>query len=87
MAVRLRSMLASGPMVVPLSSGRTVRLSAGQPSAELDEAEVADNQKVDDLRRRGLLAVEPIVRSAGSEPATAAAAPPATQRKRRVPSE
>ncbi|MFF4897832.1 hypothetical protein [Streptomyces sp. NPDC001068] len=69
MTVRIRSLLASGPVLVPLNSGRTVRLSPGRWSAELRDTEVADNAKVDTLRRRGDIEVE----EAGDRPETPAA--------------
>lgn len=53
MTVRIRSLLASGPIVVPLNSGRSVRLSPGRWSAELRDTEVADNAYLDKLHRRG----------------------------------
>lgn len=53
MTVRIRSLLASGPIMVPLNSGRSVRLSPGRWSGELRDAEVADNAGLDKLRRRG----------------------------------
>lgn len=48
----------SGPILVPLSSGTTVRLSPGQSSAEMPDVEVTANAKVDKLRRQGLIDVE-----------------------------
>ncbi|MFJ4783921.1 hypothetical protein [Streptomyces sp. NPDC088794] len=58
MTVRIRSLLTSGPIMVSLNSGRTVRLSPGRWSAELRDAELADNAKVDRLSRRGDIEVE-----------------------------
>jgi hypothetical protein len=49
MGVRIRSLLATGPLLVPLNSGGTVRLSPGGLSGELPEVEVADNPRVTDL--------------------------------------
>jgi hypothetical protein len=69
MSVRIRSLLTSGPITVPLNSGRNVRLSPGRWSAELRDAEVADNAKVDKLRLRGDIEVEP----AGEQPEAPAA--------------
>ena len=60
MAVRIRSLLVSGPIIVPLSTGRNVRLSPGQSSAELHDVEVANNAKVDKLRRQGVIEVETV---------------------------
>lgn len=58
MAIRIKSLLVSGPVVVPLNSGATVRLSPGQTSGELPDVEVADSQKVAKLAGRGVIAVE-----------------------------
>ena len=57
MSVRIRSLAASGPVWVPLSSGMTVRLSPGQISGLLPDVAVANNAKVDKLRRQGLIDV------------------------------
>jgi hypothetical protein len=58
MAVRIRSLLVSGPLLVPLSSGGTLRLSPGQVTDELPDVEVANNAKVDLLRAQRLIDVE-----------------------------
>lgn len=58
MAIRIKSLLVSGPVVIPLNSGATVRLSPGQTSEELADVEVADSQKVAKLTGRGVIAVE-----------------------------
>jgi len=60
MVVRVRSLLVSGPIVVPLNTGLTVRLSAGQVSGDLPDVEVADNAKVEKLRRQGVISVETV---------------------------
>jgi len=65
MAVRIRSLLASGPIMVPLSTGRTVRLSPGEDSGELHDVEVAGNEKVDKLRRQGFIDVASVDEEAG----------------------
>ncbi|MFJ6079988.1 hypothetical protein ACIQI8_01205 [Streptomyces sp. NPDC092369] len=75
MTVRIRSLLTSGPIMVSLNSGRTVRLSPGRWSAELRDAEVADNAKVDKLSRRGDIEVE----QSGEESEAAAQEAPAAQ--------
>lgn len=76
MAVRIRSLLTSGPIMVPLSTGQHVRLSPGERSDELHDVEVAGNAKVDKLRRHGLVEVETV--DTGSEaPAAAVAVPQA----------
>ena len=59
MAVRIRNLLVSGPLVVPLSSGGSVRLSPGEVTGELADVEVANNPKVDKLLERRLIDVEP----------------------------
>jgi hypothetical protein len=58
MAVTIRSLLTSGPVLVPLTSGATLRLSPGQCSPEVDDVEVAGNAKVDKLRQRGVIEVQ-----------------------------
>jgi|tagenome__1003787_1003787.scaffolds.fasta_scaffold20530816_2 hypothetical protein len=57
MAVRLKSLLTTGPVTIPLNSGNTVRLSPGQISDELHEVEVAGNAKVEKLRQRRVVEV------------------------------
>jgi hypothetical protein len=58
MGVKIRNLLTSGPIIVPLSTGASVRLSPGQISDELPDVAVADNPKVDKLRTQGLIDVE-----------------------------
>jgi len=60
MAVRLTSLLVSGPIAVPLSSGGNVHLLPGQTSDVLPDVEVAGNAKVDKLVRRNMLRVETV---------------------------
>lgn len=69
MALRIRSLLTTGPILVPLSSGRTVRLSPGQQSDELSDTEVAGNNTVDKMRRRGLIDVTTVAAEAAPGPA------------------
>ncbi len=64
MALRIRSLRTAGPILVPLNSGRTVRLSPGQDSDELPDTEVAGNAAVDKLRRRGLIDVTAVAAEA-----------------------
>ncbi len=59
MPVTIRN-LTSRPMLVPLNSGETLRLSPRQTSQELAEAEVNDNLKINRLRGRHAIAVEQI---------------------------
>jgi hypothetical protein len=72
MAVRIRSLVAAGPVIVPLNSGRTVRLSPGRSSAELPDVEVAGSPTVEKLLRRRLIELDP-----AGEPADEPAAQPA----------
>jgi hypothetical protein len=58
MAVRIRSLLVSGPLVVPLSSGVSVRLSPGAATDELADVEVANNAKIDELQELRLIDLE-----------------------------
>lgn len=60
MAVRIRSLLISGPLMVPLSDGGSVRLSPGEVTGELPDVEVMDNAKVDKLLERRLIDVEQV---------------------------
>ena len=48
---------ASRPLLVPLSSGKTLRLSPGGRSEKLPDREAENNPKVDKLRGQGLLDV------------------------------
>jgi hypothetical protein len=57
MVVRIRNLLTAGPLLVPLNSGATVRLSPGQLSDDLHEVEVIGNEKIDKLRRQRVLDV------------------------------
>jgi hypothetical protein len=66
MAVRIRSLQVSGPLVVPLTSGRSVRLSPGGASEELPDVEVTNNAKVEKLRERRLIDVEPVAEEASA---------------------
>jgi hypothetical protein len=58
MAVRVRSLLTSRPIVVPLGSGSTLRLSPGQTSDEIPDVEVQNNPKVEKLKDQGVIVVE-----------------------------
>ena len=60
MTVRIRSLLASGPITVPLLGGTTVWLSPGEVSPELPDVEVSENAKVATLVERGLIDVETV---------------------------
>lgn len=63
MTVRIRSLLASGPITVPLLGGTTVWLSPGEVSAELPDVEVSENAKVATMADRGLIEVETVPKS------------------------
>jgi len=83
MAVKIKSLRVSGPVLVPLTTGTTLRLSPGQVSPELADVEVADNAKVDKLLQQGVIEVETTGETSGPEPeATAETATPAKSRKR-----
>jgi hypothetical protein len=57
MPVKIRSTATRGPVLVPLSSGITLRLAPGQVSDDLPDVEVANNAKVDKLQRQGVIDV------------------------------
>lgn len=57
MPVTFLNRSASRPLLVPLSNGKTLRLSPGGSSGKLSDREVENNPKVDKLRRQGLLDV------------------------------
>jgi hypothetical protein len=84
MAIRIKSLLVSGPVTVPLNSGVTVRLSPGQSSAELADVEAADNPKVDKLLARGAIEVETVSEKKSESKDDDGAT---TSRKRRASSE
>jgi hypothetical protein len=89
MAVKIRNLTTSGPILVPLSSGTTVRLSPGQSSGEMPDVEVTDNAKVDKLRRQGLIDIEPTETDeseAAAESGTPPDAPGESDSKPRSPS-
>jgi len=58
MVVRIRSLLVSGPVVIPLNTGSVLRLSPGEVSDELPDVEVADNAKVGKLLRQRVIEVD-----------------------------
>lgn len=72
MAVRIRSLLVAGPIMVPLSTGRHVRLSPGERSGELPDVEVAGNAKLDKLCRHGFVEVETVDAGSGASAAVEA---------------
>jgi hypothetical protein len=48
---------ASRPLLIPLTNGKSLRLSPGGRSDKLPDREAESNPKVDKLRRQGLLDV------------------------------
>lgn len=57
MAVRITSLVSSGPLWIPLTSGAQLRLAPGQTSEDQPDVEVQDNSPVDSLVSRGLIEV------------------------------
>ena len=57
----------SSPLLVPLSSGKTLRLPPGGSSGNLPDREAQNNPKVDKLRQQGLLDVLTEPRSSSRE--------------------
>jgi hypothetical protein len=80
MAITIKSLLTSGPVWVPLTTGGSVRLSPGESSSELPDVAVTDNAKVDKLRELGVIGVETVAEA--SEETPPAATEPARPRKR-----
>ncbi|SRR6266704_1680188 len=58
MPVKIKSLLISRPIVVPLTTGATLRLSPGETSAELPDVEIKNNAKVDKLQAQGAIEIE-----------------------------
>jgi hypothetical protein len=71
MAVRITSLVASGPITVPLASGATLWLTPGEVSPELPDVETSGSARVAALEERGLISVEP-VRAARAKPGSKA---------------
>jgi hypothetical protein len=57
MPVTITNLQPSGPLHVPLTSGRTLRLSPGQSSEAIPDVEVENNDQVDRLVGGGLVEV------------------------------
>jgi hypothetical protein len=57
MTIRIKSLLSSGPLWVPLTSGTELRLAPGQVSQEMPGTEVQENQAVDSLVGRGMIEI------------------------------
>jgi hypothetical protein len=55
MPITLTSLMVSGPLLVPLASGGTVRLSPGQTSGELPDVDAGNNPMLDKLLQRGMV--------------------------------
>jgi hypothetical protein len=82
MAVRITSLVSSGPLWIPLSSGEQLRLAPGQTSDEQPDVEVQDNSPVDSLVDRGLIdvvLVDSVRRGRSAAKNTAAAADKAAE--------
>jgi hypothetical protein len=69
MPVTLTNLQRRGPLLVPLASGTTLRLSPGQTSAELPDVDVQHNPMIDKLRRQGLVEVTSAQAAAETAPA------------------
>jgi hypothetical protein len=85
MAITIRSLLTSGPVWVPLTTGSSVRLSPGQTSGELPDVVMAGNAQADRLRELGVIDVETVTEAAEDAPPAAepaAATEPVRARKR-----
>lgn len=65
MTVRLKNLRHSGPLHVPLSSGKFLRLSPQQVASDIADSDVADNPKLTRLVAEGALLIEP---SGGAAP-------------------
>jgi hypothetical protein len=70
MAVRITSLVSSGPLWISLTSGAKLRLEPGETSEEHPDVEVRDNPSVASLVGRGLIDV---VSGGGGRRARAAA--------------
>jgi hypothetical protein len=57
MPITLTNLLTSGPLLVPLATGGTVRLSPRQTSAELPDVDATNNPTLDKLVQRGMVEV------------------------------
>ena len=75
MAIKIKSLLTSGPVWVPLTTGNSVRLSPGEISAELPDVALASNDAADKLRRLGVIDVETIEAAAEKKTADEPARP------------
>jgi hypothetical protein len=82
MAIKIRSLLASGPVWVPLTTGGSVRLSPGQTSAELPDVAMAGNAQADKLRQLGVIDVETVDAAAPPAAESTTATEPVRARKR-----
>lgn len=69
MPFTLTSKQTSGPLVLILPSGATVRLAPGETSPELPDVEVLDNPKLARLRQLGVLEVAQVEAKAGARSA------------------
>jgi hypothetical protein len=60
MPFTITNLRRSGPLVIPLLGGTTVRVSPGATSAELPDVEAEHNPGIDKLRRLGVIAVDAV---------------------------
>jgi len=71
MPITLTSLVPSGPVHVPMATGGTLRLSPGQTSEQLPDAEATNNPTLDKLVDAGIVEL----RSTGKPASRAKAAP------------
>lgn len=57
MTVTIKNLLVAGPVAIPLSTGRWLRLSPGEESPELPDVEATANEKIDKLRKQRVIEV------------------------------
>jgi hypothetical protein len=57
MPITITSLQLSGPLVIPLASGASLRLAPGATSAPLAEADIVGNPKIEKLTAQGAIAV------------------------------
>jgi hypothetical protein len=51
--------LSRSLVTVPLNTGESIHLAPDECSRDIDSVEIADNRWLDELQRRGLVAVRP----------------------------
>jgi hypothetical protein len=65
MPFTITNLRRSGPLVIPLLGGSTVRVSPGATSDELPDVEAEHNPRIDKLRRLGVIAVAGVAKPKG----------------------